>query len=223
MPVDPGHEPSGRCVTVTFQRTPVPEWQKDPDQSGWFQAYLERQREQRATGAPASVDGEDDAEDEEEPDGRVVAAAEPVEIDGMPTSPKGFWRRLVAAKGDWQIAGQTTTTEHVETYWKSDGVDKKGVKHADGDVKRTLHRKVHMWMKASLSHEGTGVAGFVIEYEYDEGSAKPGWKLKGCQFWDMVTNERRFTTTAGEFNDWLSVFAPKITPPTKKKEADDGQ
>lgn len=211
-------------MSVTFQRTPVPEWQKDPDQSGWFQAYLERQREQRAAGAPAPVDAEVDAEDEQEPDGRVVVTAQPVEMDGMPTSPKGFWRRVAAAKGNWKIAGQTTTTEHVETYWKTDS--KPGTKkapHEAGDIRRTLHRRVHLWMKASLTHEGTGVAGFVIEYEYDEGSVNPGWKLKGCQFWDMVTNERRFTTTAGEFNEWLSVFAPKITPPTKKKEPENAQ
>lgn len=205
-------------MTVTYERTPIPAWQRDPDQSGWFAQYIEVRNAARAAATPAL--DEDGVEEEVEPDFIVLVPAESRSIEEVPTSPKGFWKRLLAAKGDWEVEAQETVTEHQASYWKNDSKkDSKRAKHQAGDLNRAEHTRNHLRVRAALRHQGQMVAAFMLTYDRDNGTTPLSWKMVGVEFWDMVNQERRFTKTTGEFEAWLSVFAPKLPSTTKKKAA----
>lgn len=185
--------------TATLERNFTPSAAEQADWETYFRAYDDHQRLVDAARAKIQLDDKGN-EIEPEPELRVVRPAEALDAEGLPRSPKTLWKRLSGQPG-WALDAQVTSTEHAPVVYKTTND-----KHTAGDVWRPGHMEHHVWIKGVLAGDKL-IAAFVAEWLYSDGLKTPSWKFVNAQWNDIVTNDRQFSTTAGDFNQWVDVFA----------------
>lgn len=134
---------------------------------------------------------------------------------GLPTLPfPGAPKRLIARlEGAGFAVRSAATCSRVEALRYAGSTDK----HDAGDVRTPEHLR-HYWnVQAVLVRKGIKIAYLWATWERREVGPKPTNAFLDAATWDIVTLKdpeglgtgRGYETTAGGFEGWVSIFAPK--------------
>lgn len=134
---------------------------------------------------------------------------------GLPALPMAAApKRLIARlEGAGFTVRSATSCSRVEALRFAGSTDK----HDAGDVRTPEHLRHYFNVQAYLERKGLRLAYLWATWERREVGPKPSNTFSDAITWDIVTARdpdgdgtgRGFETTAGGFEEWVSIFAPK--------------
>lgn len=194
-PLDPNADAPEVAAVIDFSKRTKP---KHPSGDDWAAYFRELRMARMARGA-FDAGGQT----------RVVKATRDYAANIPPAAARLVQR--VDARG-WEVRMQQTFVRVEDLLYVGTTDD-----HNQGDLRTPQHERVYWGVQAVLEAPAGRAAAFWATWvRADVPGRKPGNKLESAVYWDPISGVLP-ALNAGDFEEWLSAFAPKPEPKRKPK------